>query len=194
MLPTIIHRAPSRRRGDFDFDRLFNGLLDLDRANRSAAAADLYETEEGYGLELELPGFRESEIDVTVDRGVLTISGARSEVEADEGRTYHVRERRNERFTRSFSLPASIRGEDVAAHLNAGVLTGRAAEVARGEAAPRRGRRREVAASARRPQPRARPTQRRAGVSPRPSAFYGRVSPRRPGAGSAPAGAGLSPG
>lgn len=58
MLPTIIHRAPSRRRGDFDFDRLFNGLLDLDRSSRSMAAADLYETEEGYGLELELPGFQ----------------------------------------------------------------------------------------------------------------------------------------
>lgn len=123
MLPTIIHRAPSRRRGDFDFDRLFNGLLDLDRSSRSVAAADLYETEEGYGLELELPGFREAEIDVTVDRGVLTISGARSEEEDEKGRTYHVRERRNERFTRSFSLPASIRGEDVEAHLDAGVLT-----------------------------------------------------------------------
>lgn len=122
MLPTIIHRAPSRRRGDFDFDRLFNGLLDLDRSSRSVASADLYETEEGYGLELELPGFTEADIDVTVDRGVLTISGARSE-EEEEGRTYHVRERRNERFTRSFSLPASIRGENVEAHLDAGVLT-----------------------------------------------------------------------
>ena len=123
MLPTIIHRAPSRRRGDFDFDRLFNGLLDFDRVNRSVAAADLYETEEGYGLELELPGFTEAEIDVTVVRGVLTISGVRSEEEEEEGRTYHVRERRNERFTRSFSLPASIRGADVEARLDAGVLT-----------------------------------------------------------------------
>ncbi|MDE2880008.1 Hsp20/alpha crystallin family protein [Candidatus Palauibacter soopunensis] len=87
------------------------------------AAADLYETEEGYGLELELPGFNEAEIDITVDRGVLTISGARAEEGEEKGRTYHVRERRNERFTRSFSLPASIRGESVAAHLNAGVLT-----------------------------------------------------------------------
>lgn len=123
MLPTIIHRAPTRRRGDFDFDRLFNGLLDLDRSSRTVAAADLYETEEGYGLELELPGFNEAEIDITVDRGVLTISGARAEEEEEKGRTYHVRERRNEPFTRSFSLPASIRGESVAAHLNAGVLT-----------------------------------------------------------------------
>ena len=72
-LPTIIPRAPGRRRADLDFDRLFNGLLDLDRANRSVAAADLYETEEVYGLELELPGFTEAEIDVTVDRGVLTV-------------------------------------------------------------------------------------------------------------------------
>ncbi len=123
MLPTIIHRAPTRRRAGFDFDPLFAGLLDLDRSSRSVAAADLYETEEGYGLELELPGFTEAEIDVTVDRGVLTISGARSKEDEEKGRTYHVRERRNERFTRSFSLPASIRGEDVEARLDAGVLT-----------------------------------------------------------------------
>ena len=97
--------------------------LDLDRSTRSVVPADLYETEEGYGLELELPGFRESEIDVTVDRGVLTIAGARSEEDEETGRTYHVRERRNEHFARSFSLPASIRGEDVAARLDAGVLT-----------------------------------------------------------------------
>ena len=72
---------------------------------------------------LLLCGCFEAEIEITVDRGVLTISGARSEEEEEQGRTYHVRERRNERFTRSFSLPASIRGEDVAAHLDAGVLT-----------------------------------------------------------------------
>lgn len=123
MLPTMIHRAPVRRRGDFDFDRFFNGLLDLDRSGRTVAATDLYETEDGYGLEVELPGFADAELDVTVDRGVLTISGARAVEEEETGRTYHVRERRNDRFTRSFALPASIRGEDVAARLDAGVLT-----------------------------------------------------------------------
>ena len=123
MLPTITHHAPARRRAEFDFDRLFHNLLDAGGSNRFPAAADLYETEEGYGLEVEVPGFTEAEIDVTVDRGVLTIAGARTAEEEEKGRTYHVRERRNERFTRSFALPASIRGEDVVARLDAGVLT-----------------------------------------------------------------------
>ena len=130
MLPTMIHRMPVRRRADFD--RLFNGLLDLDRSTRSVAAADLYETGDGYALEVEVPGFTRSEIDVTVDRGVLTIAGTRrdegarhDEKEAGEGtgRTYHLRERRLDHFTRTFSLPDAIRGEDVAARLEAGVLT-----------------------------------------------------------------------
>ena len=126
MLPTIIQRVPAtRRRSDlgFDFDRLFEGLLEATPATGAAAATDLYETEDGYGLELEVPGYDEDEIDVTVDRGVLTISGAREGEHEDEGRTYHVRERRSERFTRSFSLPASVRGDGVAANLEAGVLT-----------------------------------------------------------------------
>ncbi|WP_419948804.1 Hsp20/alpha crystallin family protein [Candidatus Palauibacter sp.] len=123
MLPTIIHRAPARRRAEFDFDRLFHNLFDVDSSSRFQTAADLYETEEGYGLEVEAPGFAEDEIEVTVDRGVLTISGARTSEEGEKGRTYHVRERRNARFTHSFALPASIRGEDVVARLDAGVLT-----------------------------------------------------------------------
>ena len=125
MLPTIIHRTPLRRRAELDIDRLFQGLFNVDGSTCCAAAADLYETEDGYGIELDVPGLTEADIEVTVDRGVLTITGTRSEEEGEdnEGRTYHVRERRSERFTRSFTLPASIRGDNVAAHLDAGVLT-----------------------------------------------------------------------
>lgn len=125
MLPTIIHRTPLRRRAELDIDRLFHGLFDVDGSTCCAVAADLYETEDGYGIELDVPGLTEADIEVTVDRGVLTITGTRSEEEGEdnEGRTYHVRERRSERFTRSFTLPASIRGDNVAAHLDAGVLT-----------------------------------------------------------------------
>ena len=122
MLPTIIHRTPVRRRAELDLNHLFQGLFDVDGSSRSLATADLYETEDGYGLELDVPGFTEANLEVTVDRGVLTITGTRAEEET-EGRTYHLRERRHERFTRSFSLPASIRGDNVVAHLDAGVLT-----------------------------------------------------------------------
>ena len=138
MIPTIQRTPAIRRRGDlgFDFDRLFDSLLDTRVSNQALAATDLYETEDGYALELEVPGFSEEEIDVTVDRGVLTISGARETDEEHEGRTYHVRERTNERFTRSFSLPASVRGNDVEAQLASGVLAVRLPKSP--EAKPRR--------------------------------------------------------
>lgn len=126
MLPTIIRRTPaSQLRSNFglDFDRLFEGLLDTRVTSDAYTASDLYETEDAYGVELDVPGFSEDEIDVTVDRGLLTISGAREASEEDEGRTYHMRERCGERFTRSFSLPASVRSDEVAADLTSGVLT-----------------------------------------------------------------------
>lgn len=125
MLPTVIHRRPVRRgHAAFgaDFDRLFNGLFEAPSASRAFAATDLFETEEAFGLELEMPGFAESEIEVTVDKGVLTVSAERSSDESEEGRTYHVKGRSRERLVRSFSLPSSVRAEEVEADLVSGVL------------------------------------------------------------------------
>ncbi len=137
MLPTIAYRTPVTRDAlDFDLEGLFNGFFG-DRANGfGRGAADLYETEDGYALELEVPGFREEDVEVTVDRGVLTVSASRDTESTDEGRTYHVRERRAQRFARSFALPASVNAEEVKADIEAGVLTVRLPKAP--EAKPRR--------------------------------------------------------
>ena len=88
------------------------------------AAADLYETEEGYGLELELPGFNEAEIDITVDRGVLTISGARAEEEEERRVAPTTCASGGTNGSRAASrFPPPFAARSVAAHLNAGVLT-----------------------------------------------------------------------
>lgn len=57
---------------------------------------------------MELAGFDSDDIEVTVERGILTVSGHRTaEGESANGdrATYHVRERSYDRFSRSFSLP-----------------------------------------------------------------------------------------
>lgn len=88
-------------------------------------AADLYENEDAFVLEMELPGFDLDDIELTMERGVLTVAGSRSvqESEETEGRTYHLRERSVDRFTRSYALPRSVNAEDIDASFAEGVLT-----------------------------------------------------------------------
>lgn len=102
-------------------------------------AADLFETDEEFVLELELPGLGREDIEVTVEKGILTVSGQRStetEEERGERHTYHVRERSYDRFSRSFSLPHSVTHEQVDAQFENGMLTVRLPKAA--EAKPRR--------------------------------------------------------
>lgn len=124
MLPTIRYRPTTlRNRQELDLDRWFDGFFDNVGSRFGQGAADLYETEENYALQLDVPGFKDDEVEVTVDRGILTVNASRQRESEDEGRTYHVRERSVERFSRSFNLPASVDADDVDANLEGGVLT-----------------------------------------------------------------------
>ncbi|MGH7540032.1 MAG: Hsp20/alpha crystallin family protein [Gemmatimonadota bacterium] len=127
MLPTT--RTYPRRRTDrwpetgTEIDRFFEGLIGRPLAWTGRGSADLYETDDEYVLDIELPGFEQDEVEVTMEHGVLSISGARREESEEEGRLYHVRERLDDRFTRTFSLPQSVNADDVKADLANGVLT-----------------------------------------------------------------------
>lgn len=83
---------------------------------------DLYETDGAYTVETELPGFHRDDIQVTVERGLLTVSGERGRRESARNASYHMRERPAGRFSRSFSLPSSIDAERVEASFDNGIL------------------------------------------------------------------------
>jgi HSP20 family protein len=85
--------------------------------------ADLYETEDGFTLEMNLPGYDLSHIDVNMEQGVLQISGSREDETRDDQGTYHLRERGWGRFTRSFTVPHTIDPSKVDAEFKHGVLT-----------------------------------------------------------------------
>lgn len=142
MLPTTTYRPGSalRRWSDTgsDFNRLFDELWNrgLNGWTTWTPAADLYETNEEFVLEIGLPGFRHEDIEVTVERGILTVSGQRPARQEDESFTYHVREHTYERFSRSFQLPASVNADDVTAEFENGMLVVTLPKAA--EAKPRR--------------------------------------------------------
>lgn len=126
MLPTARERTTGMRTASDlrrEMDRLFDNMFGTQTRDWSTwrPAADLVETDEGFTLDLELPGFRRDDIEVTVEQGILTISGERARTRREDV-TYHLNERAAGRFSRSFSLPNSVNPDDVAAEFHDGVL------------------------------------------------------------------------
>jgi HSP20 family protein len=72
-------------------------------------------------LRFDVPGIDPESIDVTVDRGVLSVSVKRQE-ERSEGDKFIVRERRMGTFTRRMYLSDSLNADAVEATYNNGVL------------------------------------------------------------------------
>lgn len=128
MLPTV-RRSPLNLRTipefRWDVDRLFDEIMNRPSFSYSTGgpAADLFETEDGFTLEMNLPGYELSNIDVNLEQGVLLIAGTRDEETAEEKGTYHVRERRWGTFNRSFTVPHTIDPTGVKAEFANGVLT-----------------------------------------------------------------------
>lgn len=130
MLPTMRRtnggtalRSPSDLR--YEMDRLFDSVFGTPTRGGVSGwtpATNLVETADAYEVSLDLAGFDRDDIEVTVDQGILTITGERAEAHEGEERTYHMKERSVGRFSRSFSLPSSVDAENVAASYENGVL------------------------------------------------------------------------
>jgi HSP20 family protein len=107
-----------------DVDQLFQELAgQATRQGREfAPATDIYETEAGVTLQVDLPGHDAKSIEVKVDKGVLTL---RSERKAPEGTKENARrlERGFGVYTRSFKLPDTVDASNVGARYENGVLT-----------------------------------------------------------------------
>jgi HSP20 family protein len=83
---------------------------------------DVYEEGENLVVEAHLPGVKADDIDVNVERGVLTITGKTESEEERRERNYLLREKRSGRFSRSLQLPATYRTENCQANYDNGVL------------------------------------------------------------------------
>ena len=113
-----------------DFDRTFDLVNQLHRRLDHMVAGErgdglgrvaLHDTDDALHLSIDLPGVREDDLELTLQKEVLTLSGKR-EVSAPEGHRTHLRERRPLSFTRSFSLPTPVDPELAKATLEHGVL------------------------------------------------------------------------
>jgi len=78
--------------------------------------------EKGYHLEVDLPGVNKENIEISVNEGVLTISGERKLERKEEKENYTRIESFFGRFERSFKLPVDADSENIEAKFENGVL------------------------------------------------------------------------
>ena len=119
--------SPYRGRGFYDmqsemnrmFDEMFGGLARVGGRQQGAQpmqwapALDVLHEDGDVVVRAELPGVKQEDVDITLHRGVLTIS---------EGSGFYVRERRYGSFRRSMTLPESVDESAINARFQDGVL------------------------------------------------------------------------
>lgn len=111
-----------------EINRLFNTVGDSETSGATAAwvpSVDIYESDDRFDLLVDLPGVDPQKVDLTLDNGVLTISGDRpAERVVGEGRReVRVRlERGAGKFYRRFILPETVDAEQIQASGRNGVL------------------------------------------------------------------------
>lgn len=117
-------RAPVISSVTDDFHGRFGRIFDDFASGRPAAQSgvDLYETEEGYFLELAVPGLTAADIDVDVEGRQLTIKAEQEEADS-EGRRYWLQSLPRGSFTRTVRVPRGVDTETVSATVQAGLLT-----------------------------------------------------------------------
>lgn len=87
-------------------------------------AVNVEETSDQLVLTAELPGLRREDVELEVENNILTIRGEKTaeREEGDENRRYHVWERRYGSFQRSFTLPRTVRADEISAEFKDGIL------------------------------------------------------------------------
>jgi HSP20 family protein len=83
---------------------------------------DITEDEKEYLIQAELPDMKKEDVRLTVENGVLAISGERKFEKEEKGRKYHRIERAYGSFVRRFTLSEDADGSNVTANIKDGVL------------------------------------------------------------------------
>ena len=112
-LSTIFGRAPVRKNGEKD---------EAMTVAQWAPLVDITEDDKEYLIKAELPEVKKDDFKVSVQDGVLTISGERKYEKEEKGKKYHRTEWAYGSFSRSFTLPDDAAAEKVVGDFKDGVL------------------------------------------------------------------------
>lgn len=122
------HQWPRHAASQEQVGHLFERFFDNGAANAAAEASqwvprvDIREEAGRFVILADLPGIEPEQIEIQMDKGVLSIKGRRNGEAATEASRYSRVERRQGGFHREFSLPESADAEGIVASGRNGVL------------------------------------------------------------------------
>ena len=107
---------------DFGFPEVDKALYGKHASN--VMKTDVKETDTGYEVDIDLPGFKKDEINAQLDNGYLTISASKGldKEEKDNKGKYIRKERYAGAMSRSFYVGENITQEDIKAKYEDGIL------------------------------------------------------------------------
>ena len=113
------------RRGLDAVNQLLNHFDEVQEEGIVSSFVPVVNTREGefaYHVELDLPGIKKEDIEITTEDNTLTISGERKLKQEVKEEDYYKVESLYGKFSRSFTLPEKIDVENIHAESNDGVL------------------------------------------------------------------------
>lgn len=120
-LPALFGQFPK------EFDEFFKMRPFVDEETTGATSAwiplvDIKEEADKFVIHADIPGVDPKDIDITMEKGILTIKGERETAKEDERQNYKRVERTKGTFYRRFTLPDSVDAEKITATGKHGVL------------------------------------------------------------------------
>ena len=105
-------------------NRLFGepGTGEASRRVVWSPSVNVEETKEELLLTAELPGMNIDDIEIEVENNILSLRGEKREEQEKEDRKYHVWERCYGSFERSFTLPRTVKADQISAQFKDGIL------------------------------------------------------------------------
>jgi len=103
-------------------NRMGSGEIDSLAVADWSPEVDISEDDRGYLLKADLPEMKKDEVRVTVEDGILSVSGERKSEKEDLKKKFHRIERCYGTFRRSFTLPEDADSTKVTAEFHDGVL------------------------------------------------------------------------
>ncbi len=124
---TLVRTKPEMRFQGL-FDNFFSPEFQL--LNRSGVGSSLSlpkvnikEGEDGYRLELAVPGMAKEDFQIKLDQDVLSISSEKKEEATEDNKEYRRQEFSYQAFERRFNLPEDVDSEKITANYVNGVLS-----------------------------------------------------------------------
>ena len=109
---------------DSIFDSLFDNRMYMQYNNSNwIPPVDIKESDLSYIINADIPGFNKNDIEVTIEKNQIKLSGNRNNDSVEDDGVYHYKERMNDSFERTFKLPDLINDKNISASFKNGILS-----------------------------------------------------------------------